>query len=82
MSVIVGFVVLSASFILHERIGWGTVVNMMFIGPREDLALAFIPSVKENTIIQVAMLFVGILIRGSLQQFTLAWMLGLVRATV
>jgi len=64
MSVIVGFVVLLASFILRERIGWGTVGNMMFIGPWEDLALHYIPSVRENYLLQGAMLLGGILIMG------------------
>ena len=64
MSVIVGFVVLSASFILRERIGWGTVANMMFIGPWEDLALHYIPSVTGNIIVQGVMLLAGILIMG------------------
>ncbi|MBC8506708.1 MAG: hypothetical protein ISR58_05600 [Anaerolineales bacterium] len=64
MSVIVGFVVLSASFILRERIGWGTVANMMFIGPWEDLALHFIPSVTGNLVLQGAMLLAGILLMG------------------
>jgi uncharacterized membrane protein YczE len=64
MSVIVGFVVLIASLLMREQVGWGTLGNMIFIGPWEDLALYLIPSVKGNFLIQGAMLLLGILIMG------------------
>jgi len=64
MSVIVGFVVLGGVLILRERIGWGSLGNIMFIGPWEDLALYFIPSVTGNLLLQVAMLLAGIVIMG------------------
>lgn len=65
MSVIIGFVVLMASLGLREPIGWGTVGNMMFIGPWEDLALYLIPSVKGDLLLQFVMLLMGISIMGA-----------------
>jgi len=64
MSVIVGFVVLIGVLAMRERIGWGTLCNVMFIGPWEDLALSFIPSVTGNLLLQFAILLVSILIMG------------------
>ncbi len=49
---------------MRERIGWGTLGNIMFIGPWEDLALSFIPSVTDNLLLQFTMLLAGILIMG------------------
>ena len=43
MSVLIGLVVLAGVLAMRERIGWGTLGNIMFIGPWEDLALSFIP---------------------------------------
>ena len=64
MSVIIGFIVLIGSLILRERIGWGTLGNILFIGPWEDLALYFIPSVQHNLPVQMAMLLASVLIMG------------------
>ena len=64
LSVIVGFFVLVVALILRERIGWGTLGNMLFIGPWEDLALFLIPPVKDNFILQMAMLLIAILLMG------------------
>jgi uncharacterized membrane protein YczE len=64
LSVIVGFVVLAGVLVMREPIGWGTLGNIMIIGPLEDLALSFIPSVTGNLLLQFTMLFAGILIMG------------------
>ena len=64
MTVLIGFVVLSGALILRERIGWGTLGNILFIGPWEDLALSFIPSVMGNLLLQAAMLLAAILLMG------------------
>jgi uncharacterized membrane protein YczE len=64
LSVIVGLVVLSGSLILREQIGWGTLANILFIGPWEDLALHFIPSITNNFIVQMAMLLGAIFLMG------------------
>ena len=64
MSVMIGLLVLAVALGMRERIGWGTLGNIMFIGPWEDLALSFIPSVTGNLLLQCAMLLAGILIMG------------------
>jgi len=65
MSVIVGFVVLLAAISLKEKIGWGTIANILFIGPWEDFFLWVIPSVRNNNpILQYGVLLIGILAMG------------------
>lgn len=64
LSVIVGFVVLAGVLVMREPIGWGTLGNIMIIGPWEDVALSLIPSVKGNFPLQLSMLLAGILIMG------------------
>jgi uncharacterized membrane protein YczE len=64
MSVIVGFVVLSGALILREKIGWGTLANILSIGPWEDFWLARIPSVTDNLPLQIGMLLFAILLMG------------------
>ena len=64
LSVIVGFVVLAIAVSLREPIGWGTLTNILFIGPWEDLALWLIPSVQANLWIQIPMLLGAIALMG------------------
>jgi uncharacterized membrane protein YczE len=64
MSIIVGLVVLLIALALREKIGWGTLGNILFIGLWEDLALGMIPSVENHLWIQVAMLLSAILMMG------------------
>jgi uncharacterized membrane protein YczE len=64
MSVIMGFLVLTGALILRERIGWGTLANILSIGPWEDFMLARIPSVTNNLPLQIGMLFTAILFMG------------------
>ena len=64
VTVFMGFLVLSGALILREPIGWGTLANILSIGPWEDLALSRIPSVKDNLPLQIAMLLVAIVIMG------------------
>lgn len=64
LSVIVGLLVLSGSLILRERIGWGTLSNILFIGPWEDLALYFIPAVRDHLPVQMGMLLGAIFLMG------------------
>jgi uncharacterized membrane protein YczE len=64
MSVLIGFVVLSGALILRERIGWGTLCNILFIGPWQDMGLWFIPSVTDNLPLQATMLLAAILLMG------------------
>ena len=64
MTVIVGFVVLVSALLMREQIGWGTLGNILSIGPWLDLALYFIPSVENNWPIQLLMLLMGTLTQG------------------
>ena len=64
MSIIVGFVVLLGALVLREKIGWGTLSNILFIGLWEDLFLGMIPSVEGNLLIQACMLLVAIFMMG------------------
>jgi uncharacterized membrane protein YczE len=64
MTIIMGFIVLSGALILRERIGWGTLANILSIGLWEDLALWLIPSVQGNLPVQFAMLLTAIAMIG------------------
>ena len=61
MTVLMGFLVLSGALILREKIGWGTLANILSIGQWIDLALWLIPPVYEPLWLQVPMLLGGIL---------------------
>lgn len=63
-TVIIGFCVLIAAVLLRERIGWGTLGNILFIGPWVDVFLWLIPSIKNSWLLQTVMLLAGILIMG------------------
>jgi uncharacterized membrane protein YczE len=64
MTVLVGFTVLISALVMREQIGWGTLGNILSIGPWLDLALYFIPSVEGNWPVQLLMLLTGILMQG------------------
>lgn len=64
LTVIVGFVVMVIAMILREQIGWGTVANMLCIGPWEDLCLWLIPSIQGQFALQTGMLLAAIAIQG------------------
>ena len=64
VTVLLGFIILSGALILREPIGWGTLANILSIGPWEDLSLRLISPVNNNLIIQVAMLLAAIIIMG------------------
>lgn len=64
MTVIMGFLVLTGALLMRERIGWGTLANILSIGPWEDMWLALVPSVTHNLPLQVGMLLLAILIMG------------------
>ncbi len=64
MSVIVGLAVLVVAISMKEKIGWGTLANILFIGPWEDFFLWAIPSVKNNPALQYGILLIGILAMG------------------
>src|SRR6185503_6164893 len=64
MSIIVGFVVLLGAVALRERIGWGTLGNILFIGLWEDMFLGMIPSVENNLVLQLSMLLSAVFMMG------------------
>ncbi|HLA06867.1 MAG TPA: hypothetical protein VJ022_05450 [Anaerolineales bacterium] len=64
MSIFVGAVVLLGALALREKVGWGTLGNIMFIGLWEDLFLGIIPDVQGNILLQSLMLLSGIFIMG------------------
>ena len=64
MSIIVGFAVLLLALALRERIGWGTLGNIVFIGLWEDMFLGIIPSVENNLLLQLGMLLSAVFTMG------------------
>ncbi len=64
MTVLMGFLVLSGALIMRERLGWGTLANILSIGPWEDFWLSFVPSVTKNLPLQVGMLLLAIFLMG------------------
>ena len=64
MSIIVGFVVLLGALALREKIGWGTLSNILFIGLWEDMFLGMIPSIQNNLFIQACLLLASIFMMG------------------
>jgi uncharacterized membrane protein YczE len=64
MTVASGFAVLSGALLMREQIGWGTLANILSIGPWLDVFLSFIPSVENNLLLQIPMLLAAILMMG------------------
>jgi len=64
MTVLVGFTVLFGALIMREQIGWGTLANILSIGPWIDQWLSIIPSVENNLLLQSGMLLTAIFLTG------------------
>jgi uncharacterized membrane protein YczE len=64
MSVYMGFFVLAIVLALRESVGWGTLGNILSIGPWINLFLAFIPAIENNLVLQAGMFLAGVLIQG------------------
>ncbi len=64
MTVINGFVVLIGALLMREKVGWGTLANILSIGPWEDFWLARMPSVTDNLPLQIGMLLAAIFLMG------------------
>ena len=60
-TVMVAATVLLLALTLREPIGWGTVANIMSIGPWLDLFLSLIPEVNTNLPLQLLFLVVGVI---------------------
>ena len=64
MTVLDGFMVLGIALLLRERVGWGTLANILIIGPWLNLFLELISTPKDNFVLQIGMFLLGILIQG------------------
>ena len=64
VTILMGFLVLCISLILRERVGWGTLANIISIGVWEDLSLRIIPSITNNLPLQIAMLLGAVALMG------------------
>ena len=64
ISIMVGLVVVLGSLTLREKIGWGTLANIAFIGLWEDMFLSYIPSIEDRLLLQSVMLFGAIFMMG------------------
>lgn len=64
LTVIVGFAVLLLALALREQVGWGTLGNILSIGPWLDMFLKFLPSIQKNIPVQVLFVLLGILAQG------------------
>mgnify|MGYP006289037359 CR=1 FL=1 len=64
ITVAMGFVVLTIALLMREQIGWGTLANILSIGPYEDGVLSVVPSVHGNLPLQVGMFLGAVLLMG------------------
>lgn len=64
MTVIMGFIVLISAVLMREQMGWGTLGNILSIGPWVDLCMSVVPEVNNNLLLQISMLLVAIVIMG------------------
>ena len=64
MTVYMGFLILIIALALREQVGWGTLGNILSIGPWLNLALDLISTPKNNLVLQIAMFVLGVLIQG------------------
>lgn len=64
MIMVTGLIVLAVALILQERVGWGTLGNILFIGPWVDLFLLYIPSFKGLLGLQIFGMLVAVLLSG------------------
>ena len=64
MVILTGIVVLLIALVLKEQVGWGTLGNILFIGPWLDLFLLIIPSFAGKPLLQGIGLLVSIALTG------------------
>ena len=64
MIVVTGLIVLFGALALREKIGWGTLGNIIFIGPWVDLFLLYIPSLTGNLVLQIPGMLIAIILTG------------------
>lgn len=64
MTVVMGFVVLGLALLSRERVGWGTLANILSIGPWLNLWLDLISTPENNLLLQIGMFLLGVLVQG------------------
>jgi len=64
MTVYMGFFVLIIALALREQVGWGTLGNILSIGPWLNLFLALIPVANNDLGLQIGMFLLGVLVQG------------------
>jgi uncharacterized membrane protein YczE len=64
MTVYMGFAVLIIALALREQVGWGTLGNILSIGPWLNLFLDLIPAVHDTLPLQISMFLLGVLVQG------------------
>ena len=64
MTVYMGFIILIMAMALRERVGWGTLGNILIIGPWLNLFLDLLSTVKDNLALQIGMFLLGVLMQG------------------
>lgn len=64
MTVWMGFAVLILALAMRERVGWGTLANILSIGPWLNLFLGWIRTPEDNLVLRIGMFLLGVLIQG------------------
>lgn len=64
MTVVMGFVVLGIALAFRERVGLGTLANILSIGPWLNLWLELISTPENNLVLQIGMFLSGVLVQG------------------
>jgi uncharacterized membrane protein YczE len=64
MTIFMGFFVLILALAMRERVGWGTLANILSIGPWLNLLLDHITTPSGNLTFQIGMFLMGVLIQG------------------
>lgn len=76
-SIAMGIIVVIINYITGEKVGWGTICNMIFIGIFMDfLMLNKLIPIYNNMILQVIMMLIGMLIIGLASYFYISAGLG------
>ena len=62
--VYISFVVLAIDLLMKEPVGWGTLGNIIFIGPWLDVWMRLIPFLENNFLLQLIVLLSGVILMG------------------
>jgi uncharacterized membrane protein YczE len=64
MTMLTGFVVLVLALIMREKVGWGTLGNILSIGPWLDFFNPFIPNMEAKLLFQGGYLLAAVILMG------------------